>query len=221
MAPYEDFEDWIRTENAADGSVDDQVKVAYWFLDRGFTLVVDRVARTSQVRERVGHRIDHTIRTVLDNLEEIGVLVQFDPPGGGSYIRHHRTGENFFDPSSRDYVPLLEEDLSRLIADLEAQAQLQPAVADGGEQGQGNEEEQPETLRSVAAEALEVDEPDVEQKLREPSDPIERMNQYDGVVKAIKRSDEVSRGRNYDEMGFRSMALRWTLSERAVAIETS
>lgn len=172
------------------------------------------------MRERGGHRIDHTVRTVLDNLEEIGVLVQFDPPGGGSYIRQHRTSENFFDPSSRDFIPLLEEDLSRLLADLDTQEQAQPAVANGDEQGNDGDEEQSETLRSIAADALEVDEPAVERELQEPTDPIVRMTQYDGVVKAIKRSDEVSRGRIYDEMGFRSMALRWTLSERAVAVES-
>lgn len=218
MATPDDLEGWIRTENEADDSVADQVTVAKWFWKRDITTLQDRVARTSQVSEGTEHCLDHQVRTCLDNLEEIGVLVQFDPPGSGQYIRHHRSGENFYDPSSREFVPLLEEDLSRFLDDLGSRGEPPLQRADGGDDVA---EVPPQTLRKVAGDALDVDEEDVESALTSPDDPIERMNRYDSVVKAIKDSDEISRNRDYDEMGWRNSALRWSLSERANHIEAN
>jgi hypothetical protein len=218
MATPDDLEDWIRTENEEDDSVADQVTVAKWFWKRDITTLQDRVARTSQVSEGTEHRLDHQARTCLDNLEEIGILVQFDPPGSGRYIRHHRSGENFYDPSTREFVPLLEEDLSRFLDDLASRSEPPLQRADGGD----DEAEVPsQTLRIVARDALNVDEEDVRSALTSPDDPIERMNRYDSVVNAIKDSDDVSRNRDYDEMGWRNSALRWSLSERAAHLQAN
>jgi len=218
MATPDNIEDWIRAENEADDSVADQVTVAKWFWKRDITTLQDRVARTSQVSDGTEHRLDHKVRTCLDNLEEIGVLIQFDPPGSGQYIRHHRTGENFYDPSSRDFVPLLEEDLSRFLDDLASRTEPPLQRADGGD---SEAEVSLETLRCIAGEALDIDEGDVESALISPDDPIERMTRYDSVVKAIKDSDVVSRNRDYDEMGWRNSALRWALSERAAHLQAN
>ena len=218
MTTPDDLEDWIRSENERDHSVADQVAVAKWFWKRDITTLQDRVARTSQVSDGTEHRLDHQVRTCLDNLEEIEVLVQFDPPGSGRYIRHHRSGENFYDPSTREFVPLLEEDLSRFLDDLSSRTEPSLQRTDGG----NDEAEVPsETLRSVARDALDVDEEDVESALTSPDDPIECMNRYDSVVKAVKDSDDVSRNRDYDEMGWRNSALRWTLSERAAHLQAN
>lgn len=218
MAIPNDIGDWIQTENEADDSVADQMTVARWFWKRGITTLQDQVARTSQVSEGTEHRLDHQVRTCLDNLEEIGILVQFDPPGSGRYIRHHRSGENFYDPSTREFVPLLEEDLSRFLDDLASRTEPPLQRTDGGDD---EAEMPPETLRSVAREALDIEEEGVEDALTSPDDPIERMNRYDSVVKAIKDSEEVSRNRDYDQMGWRNSALRWALSERAAHIEAN
>ncbi|WP_233547917.1 hypothetical protein, partial [Haloferax sp. Atlit-10N] len=69
--------------------------------------------------------------------------------------------------------------------------------------------------------ALEVEESEVENSLTGPTDPVERMNRYDSVAKTVKDNEEVSRNRNYDEMGWRNSALRWTLSERAAHTEAN
>ncbi|MFC6975098.1 hypothetical protein ACFQL1_11190 [Halomicroarcula sp. GCM10025709] len=217
MTTYDTIEGWIRDENEGHDSVEDQVDAAYWFWDRNITIPKDRVARTSQVDEHIAHRLDHQIRTSLDNLEDIGVLAQLDPPGSGQYIRHHRTETNFYDPSTRDFVPLLEEDMSRFLDDLANRTEQELQIADGGEDG----DDIPETLRDVAAEALDVDAQNVEKTLTNPSDPVVRMNRYDSVVNAIKENERVSRNRNYDEMGWRNSALRWSLSERAAHIEAN
>jgi len=217
MPSYDTIEEWIRGENSSHQSVGDQVTTAHWFRRRDITVNEDRVARTNQVRDHVRHRLDYSVRTVLDNLEEIGVLEKIDPPGSGSFIRHHRSGENFFDPSSRDFVPYLQEDMAQFIDDMQTQEESVAPIADGG-LGDEDEKETNKTLRSVAADALDVDESAVEEELQEPSDPVERMNRYDKAVKAVKASDAVERNRDYDEMGWRNMALRWTLSQRAAGI---
>lgn len=216
MATHEDIPTWIRTENAGDDSVDDQILMARWFLDHRISRLHDRVARTSQVEDHLADQLTYTVRTCLDNLAEIDVLDQLNPPGTGRYIRHHRSETNFFDPRDRAFVPYLEEDLSRLISDL-AERSLTPQLADGGEADESDEEAgvPKQTIRAIAAETLNVPEDDVEERLTEPDDPIEQMNRYDVVVKAIKNCETVTRERRYDEMGWRNMALRWTLSERA------
>jgi hypothetical protein len=215
MPTYNNLEDWIRTENEGQDSVNDQIIVARWFLNRDITVVEDRVARTSQVQERVEHRLEHLVRTSLDNLEEIGVLAQFEPPGSGYYIRHHRSGENFYDPEAREFVPLLEEELSRFLDDLSSRSEERLEMADGGV----DDGEPPKTLRGVAADAMDVGATEVESALTDPDESIEQMNRFDSVVKAVKENEKVSRGRDYDEMGWRNSALRWSLSERATHME--
>lgn len=114
-------------------------------------------------------------------------------------------------------MALLDEEISRFIDDLQTQGKTQPLpTPDGGER---SEERPPETLRTVAARALDVSPAEVEEELTGPTDPVDRMNSYDSAVKAIKESDQVSRNGDYDEMGWRNMALKWELSEQAVRIE--
>jgi len=216
MTEDDDIEDRIRSENGNQPSCEDQVYTAYWFLENEITAPEETVVRTNTVYDQIGHRLDHGVRTVLDNLEDINILERRAPPGGGSYIRHHRTGRNFFDPRAREWVPLLDEEVSRFIDDMNAQDTSAQAIADGGEDE--TEDESPITLRSVAAEALDVEQHEVEEELTEPED-VERMNNYDLVVGAIERNEEVSRNGNYDAMGWRNMAIRWTLSAAAVALE--
>ena len=211
------IEEWIRSEHSHQPSCEDQIRAAYWFLDQDITDINGKNARTSAVEDGIGHRLAHQIRGILDNLEELGVLEQVPRPGSGRYIRNHRTGENFYDSRSWEFVPLLDEEISRFIEDMQNQEQEEPLpTPDGGDSGNG---EPPETLRTVAASALGVEPPMVENELTGPADPIERMNRYDAVLSAIKRNDAVSRNGDYDKMGWRNMALRWTLTERAVRIE--
>lgn len=93
------IEEWIRSENNNQPSCQDQISVAYWFLDR--QIFNNKPVRTRAVREEIQDQLDHKIRQILDNLEDIGILKQISPPGSGTYIRNHRTGENFYDPSNR------------------------------------------------------------------------------------------------------------------------
>ncbi|WP_152420535.1 hypothetical protein [Halococcus thailandensis] len=218
MTAYTTLEEWICDENGEMPSCADQITTGYWFLNHNCTVNDDNgEVRTSFVRERVEHRLDHEIRGVLGNLEEIDVLVEVPPPGAGGCIRHHRTDEVFFSPSKEEYVPYLDEEVSRFLDDMHAQEETQTLPTPDG--GVNDSSEPVKTLRSVAANALNDDASSVEDELTEPSDSFERMLSYDDVVKAIKQSDDVSRDRDYDEMGWRNFALKWTLSQRAVRIE--
>lgn len=211
------LEEWIRREHSHQPSCEDQIFAGYWFLEQGVTDIAEEYARTSTVEDSIGHQLDHSVRDVLDNLEEIGVLRQRSPPGNGVYIRNHRTEENFFDPTNQDFIDLLTEEISRFIRDMQAQEQEEPLPTPDG--GESDDEESSETLRTVAADALDIELCRVEEALTNPDDPVDRMNRYDTVLDAVKRSDAVSRNGNYDGMGWRNMALRWTLSKRAVRLE--
>ena len=211
------IEEWIRSENSHQPSCEDQILTAYWFFNQDIADSREENARTSAVEEKIGHRLGYQVRGILDNLEELGVLEQVPRPGSGRYIRNHRTEQNFYDPASREFVPLLDKEISRFIEDMQNQEQEQPLPTPDG--GDSEEEEPPETLRTVAASALDVNLPMVKDKLTGPADPVERMNRYDTALSAVKRNDDVSRNGDYDEMGWRNMAIRWTLTERAVRIE--
>ena len=218
MSPFPTtIEEWIRSEHTHQPSCEDQILAAYWFFDQGITATSEKNARTSTVEEQIEHRLDHQVRGILDNLEELGVLGQVPRPGSGRYIRNHRTEQNFYDPASREFVPLLDEEISRFIEDMQNQDQEQLLPTPDG--GDSEEEEPSKTLRTVAASALDINPPTVEDELTGTADPVERMNRYDPVLSAVKRNDDVSRNGDYDEMGWRNMALRWTLTERAVRIE--
>lgn len=47
------------------------------------------------------------------------------------------------------------------------------------------------------------------------------MEQFDNLVTAIKESDEVVRGLDYDLVGWRHRANRWTLSKTAQRVEVN
>ncbi|GGM52790.1 hypothetical protein GCM10009006_37410 [Haloarcula argentinensis] len=50
-------------------------------------------------------------------------------------------------------------------------------------------------------------------------DPVERMNNFDSAAKAIIDHNGVERDRDYEPMGWRNVANRYTLTQKAVAVE--
>lgn len=211
------IEKWIRSEHNHQPSCEDQILTVYWFLNQDITDASEKYTRTRTVEDEIEYRLDHQVRGVLDDLEELGVLRQLPLPGSGKYIRNHRTEKNFYDPGSREFVPLLDEEIFRFIDDMQIQEKEQPPLTP--DSGNSEEEMPPKTLRTVAASALNIEPSMVGMKLTGPTDPIERMNRYDTVLSVVKKNDAVSRNGDYDEMGWRNMALRWTLTERAVRME--
>jgi hypothetical protein len=207
----ETLEEWIRAENGDLPSVDDQVWLAQWAKRRELFVDHDEVLRTKQIKETAQESVDYNPETLLHNLEEIGVFEKVEPQGNRSFIRSERTGEAFFTPDDDEFPPLLAEEISKLLEDIQNE-QVAVPITDGGT------EEDPETLRSIAAEALEVKPEMVEEEITQYSDPVKRMDRYETVVEAIIESDEVQRSGNYDLIGWRNAANRWGLSKRAELI---
>jgi len=230
MTDPDDIEDLILKEDTGD-CVDDQVTMAYWFYNNDVTEPDDREKRTAEVIDAVDDRMEHEPETVIGNLVSIDVLERVSTSGSGTYIRNHRIGKNFYTPDQDGYLARLKEEITRLLLDIRE------------EERAGNHEESQDdstptaTLRTVAADAIgvtpdnlvyaltgtiefisEVPEPDAEEEI-ELDNPVERMNGFDSAATAIIDHSEVKRDRDYEPMGWRNVANRYTLTRRAVAIE--
>lgn len=225
-----DIEEWIRYENSGD-CVDDQVQMAYWFWENEVIEPEDRWKRTTEVGEALEDTLNHGPRTVIENLNEIGVL-ELNPGGETKYIRKHRTEDNYWTPEEDGFVDAITDEITRFLLDMRDQERVRHgALADGG----SNDDSR--SIREIAAEALEVAPDEVVSELTgtlefieevpEPAkegqlildDPVERMNRYDTASSAVIDHEDVERGRNYEPMGFRNQSNRYTISETAVAVE--
>lgn len=227
---YETIDEWIREENGHQASRADQLITAYWFYRNDITAVKDRHRRTSAVEEDLGERLDHEVATVLQNLADIGVLDKVEP-STDTFILKERTNEGFFSPDDEEFPPALYEEISRLVYDLHLRegragdggfpGPLQPPTTDPvGDGGQiPSDDEEGPSLRQFVAEWLDIPPVDVEEALIEDDDPVTSMELFDGLVEAIKASDVVERGVDYDQMGWRNRANQWSLSETATHIE--
>lgn len=228
---FETIEDWIREENGHQDSCVDQILVAYWLFRNDVTVVDDEERRTAQLRDGLEERLDHKVERALENLAEIGVVEKFEPPTR-VFIRNERIGDAFFSPGHEDFPPSLFEEISRLVYDIhlkEGQAedgsyprQLRPPdiepVADGGDGSKVNSDPD-RSLRNFVADELGAPPKNVEEALVDFDDPVPCMEQFAELVEAIKESDEVSRGVEYDRVGWQNRANRWSLSETAKRIE--
>lgn len=231
MTNPDNLEELIREEDAG-SCVEDQVTMAYWFYNNDVTSPKDSEKRTAEIIEALAEELDHEPETVIENLVSIEILERVPTPGSGTYIRNHRTEKNFYTPDEDGFLDQLKEEITRLLLDILEQERTQkPTTVDGGS------DEGIPTIREVAAEAIdvtpdklvyaltgtlefitEVPGPEDDEEI-DLDDPIERMNNLDSGVNAIISHDEVERGRNYEPMGWRNVANRYTLTQRAAAIE--
>ena len=229
---YDTIDEWIREENSHQPSSPDQLITAYWFYRNDITILDEDDRRTSQVGESLQDRLDHEVDQVLNNLADIGILKKREPPTR-VFIQNKRTRDAFFTPNDEDFPPNLFAEISRLVYDLhlregEGERGRFPGplrlptiapVADGGESGSTTETKDTYQFRQFIADDLEVDPFDVEEALVGPDDPVECMVQFDSLIETIKESDEVERKLEYDQVGWRNRANRWTLSATAKRIE--
>lgn len=224
---YDSVEDWIRTENERDDSVDDQVIVGTWIYENAYTTVSEKQIRTQKLKEEIEDELEYTLETILSNLLEIGVVEVITPPGAPSYIKHERTGDAIFGVFEKEseILSLLEEEVSRLLEDVRKQDPPR-LVAPTTNSGVIDPEDELISLREVVAESLGITPDQVETvltteegKREDLDDLLDRMQQFETAVKAIKASEVVSREGDYDEMGWRNRANRWALSERATIVE--
>jgi hypothetical protein len=238
------LERYIHDEKGHLPSSESIVALANWLYANEYFETNDRVVPTSTLKDTLGDQLEYEVDTVLDHLEEIGIVAEVSR-GSGQLILHERKNKGFFDPSNQDMVPLLEEEISRFLEDLQEQESRKlesedtsddetPSVADGGEsetnpenaeaeginEAEASDEEDtddmPTTLRAVAAAALDVNVP-IEDALTNSTDHIERIELFDDVASAIIENDEVSRRHEYEPMGWRNTANKWVLTKTAKA----
>lgn len=234
------LEQYIRDEKGHLDSCESMIALANWLYANEYFETNDRVVPTSDLKEILGDRLEYGVDTLLDHLEGINVVDEVSQ-GGGQFILHERTGRAFFDPNNREMLPLLDEEISWFLEDLHEQESQAlesedagddetQSVADGGEPedvdpdetdeteagGEEDPEDMPTTLRAVAAAAVDV-EVSLEDALTNPTDHIVRIVRFDDVVTAVIESDEVSRGRTYEPMGWRNAANKWVLTKTAKA----
>lgn len=231
MEGPDDIEELIRNENAGE-CVDDQVEMAYWFYDNDVTEPDDREKRTAEIIDALENDLEHAPETVLGNLVDINVVERVPVRGSGTYIRNHRTGTNYYSPNDQEFVASITEEITRLLLDIRDQERKsEPAVADGGEDNDSV------AIREVAADAIgatpdnlvqeltgtiqfinDVPELEAEDQLQ-LDDPVVRMNNFDVAAKAVVDHERIEQRREYEPMGWRNVANRYTLTQKAKAIE--
>lgn len=200
---YDTTEEKIRDLHSHKSTVEGEVMAAKWLIANDYTVLHNRKARTNQIGEGVANTFGEDIqyRRCLDSLTEINIVVEHQPPGTGQYIRHHRTEKNFFPPEFEDravFDSLCNEEISRLVAEVQ-----QSAGEDDGD-----------TVASIVSDYLNCRVEEVEAKLREPADSVERAQRYDKVFRALDRSGAEITG-DYDGFGWRNVSIRWNLSREA------
>lgn len=200
----------IESENGHQPSKGSQKLIAKWFVENEVAEHLDRQKRTSEVEDVLDEQTECEVSTCLKNLTRIDILTEVGS-GGGSYIMHHRTGTPFWSgPGGKKFRALLQEEIERLLGDLEPAEKSAPAVSDGGSL----------TKREVIATRLtergsiDVDPSpsQVEEAIQAPADPVTRMERLDIAVEAVEESDHVDKGANYEPMGWRNPANKYTLT---------
>lgn len=94
-------------------------------------------------------------------------------------------------------------------------------VADGGRPPATTSDDENCALREFVATELGVSPDSVEEALVAPEDAVSQMEQFEPIVEAIKDSEELERGLEYDQVGWRNRANRWALSKKAQRIEVN
>ncbi|AZH27306.1 hypothetical protein [Haloplanus aerogenes] len=192
----------IREENGDQPSVDDQMTVARTLYEEGITteetaLKEDEIAEL--LEERDVH-LEYKLRTCLDNLRDIPVIVGHFPPGSKYVPISERRDEIIFD-EVEETVRVDRESLIEHIHDDDPDDEDElPLTADG----------RGATVREVVADDADIDPEDVEHYLRSGNRDTQRERLND-AIDAIVGSDEVTKRDDYGKVVFRHKAYRYHL----------
>lgn len=186
----------IRALKARTRSIESQVAVAHWLGEHDQGPQSDGVKR-STIEDAIGGVLDHTVRTSLEHLEDIGLVHSFLTTDTTFVIAEWHS--DVFIMGQVDDAA--KEGIEALIDDFDDYAATEdPAVA---ADGAGT------TLRQVVADRFDLHPTAVEDHLRS-GDPVERLN---AAVGAIQESDEHEVSDGYGEITFRNPAYRYRLTE--------
>jgi len=192
----------IREENGDQPSVDDQVTVAQALYDEGVlseeeALKEDEIA---ELLEERGDELEYKLRTSLDNLRDIPVIVGYFPPGSRYVPISERRDEVIFGEVEETVRVDREALLDHVHDDDPDDEEELPLTADGSGI----------TVRQAIADKADVEPEDVEHHLHSGSRDTQRERLND-AIDAIVDSDEVTKRDDYGKVVFRHKAYRYHL----------
>lgn len=193
----------IREENGDQPSVDDQVTVARALYDEG-VLSEEEALKEDEIAELLKERedeLEYKLRTSLDNLRDIPVIVGYFPPGSRYVPISERRDEIIFG-EVEETVRVDREALLDHVHDDDPDEEEEelPLTADG----------RGITVREVIGDDADVDPEDVEHHLHSGRRDTQRERLND-AIDAIVDSDEVTKRDDYGKVVFRHKAYRYYL----------
>lgn len=192
----------IREENGDQPSVDDQVTVAQALYDESVlseeeALKEDEIA---ELLEKRGDELEYKLRTSLDNLRDIPVIVGHFPPGSKYVPISERRDEIIFDEVEETVRVDCESLIEHIDDDDPDDEDELPLTADG----------RGATVREVVADDADIDPEDVEHYLRSGNRDTQRERLND-AIDTIVDSDKVTKRDDYGKVVFRHKAYRYHL----------
>lgn len=208
----EDLEQVIRERAGGKDSVGDQVRIAKFLYENDYTPTSDGIKRKELVNalESAGVDTEYTVGTSLSHLRDIGLVKRWIR-GPQILIIHDDRGV----VNGEDLEEIIDEEVESLISavqddDPQSSEGDSTAVADGGERP---------LLRTVVANGLSVNGPQVEETLR-TGDVPERMEKLQDAIQGIEES-ELDRADEFNEVFFIHNPYRYALSVEAVDLMES
>lgn len=150
----------------------------------------DGVLKTSDILEEV----EGVTRTQLKNAVDHGLLEEHSPDGGRFFFVHSRLDRSFFgEPpaQSSEEFEEIQKDIQRLLEDAREDEEMLELMA--------------EKFDTASEHSKLVDEIEAQME----KDHVDCAHTCGQAIEKIKRSDDVSRNRNYDSIGWRSRANRY------------
>jgi|APHM01.1.fsa_nt_gi hypothetical protein len=150
----------------------------------------DGVMKTSDILEEV----EEVTRTQLKNAVDHGLLEENSPDGGRFFFIHSRLDRSFFGgPPAKDSEKFeeIQKDIARLLRDAKESKEILEILAD--------EFDTASKHRALVQK--------IERKIE--NSHVDCAHTCGQAIEKIKRSDEISRSRNYDSIGWRSRANRY------------
>jgi cation transport regulator ChaB len=192
----------IREENGDQPSVDDQVTVARALYDEG-VLSEEEALKEDEIAELLkerGDELEYKLRTSLDNLRDIPVIVGYFPPGSRYVPISERRDEIIFGEVEETVRVDREALLDHVHDDDPDEEDELPLTADG----------RGVTVREVISVDTDIDPEEVEHYLHTGNRDTQRERLND-AIDAIVDSNEVTKRDDYGKVVFRHKAYRYNL----------
>lgn len=191
----------IHKQNGHQPSVDDQVTVAQALYDEGITSEEEALKEKEikKLLEQRGDKLEYKLRTSLDNLQDIPVIVGYFPPGSKYIPISERRDEVIFGEVEETVRVDREALVNHVQDDDPTEDEELVLTADG----------RGPTARSVIADEAEVDPANVEHYLRSGSRDTQRERLNDAIDAIV--DSEVAKRDDYGKVVFKHKAYRYYL----------